>query len=361
MPSNIRNTNISTPNIDRHIIRNDANIATALEALNRLSGSIMTLFVVDYNYRIVGSLTDGDIRRGLIAGASVNDSVQRVMHRNFKVIHPDCDCFEQISIAKKANIQMLPLVDADMHIIEIIDLNYIRNLLPLDAVLMAGGKGERLRPLTLSTPKPLLKIGDKAIIDHNLDHLAEYGIKNIFITVNYLHEQIEAHAANRPGTQNITCIKEPKPLGTLGAVGLIDNFSHKNVIIMNSDILTDISFEDMYAQHLSRNADLTMAVIPYTVSVPFAIIDTHNDKVNSIIEKPSYNYFANAGIYIVASRLLKNINPDKHLDAPDFIKSLIDNGANVAYFPINGTWVDIGSPDDFRYANDLMNRPNNSF
>lgn len=344
--------------ISRHTINSDVSIASALEALNCLSGDVMTLFVVDTDGRVCGSLTDGDVRRGLISGIDINDKVEKVMHRNFKALRPDCNSFDYIRQVKQSNILLLPFLDKYDKIIRIIDLRNTCNLLPLDAVIMAGGRGERLRPLTIDTPKPLLKVGGKAIIDYNLDELARNGIDNIFVTVNYLHNQIEKHISQKQSPATIRCILEPKRLGTLGSAALIDDFRHDDILVMNSDILTTISFENMYARHIESNADLTMAVVPYSVSIPFAIIDIDSaDYVKEITEKPSYNYFANAGIYIFKRKHISEITKGEYLDAPDFIKTMIAKGRKISYFPIDGTWVDIGSPDDFRYANELMSRP----
>ena len=227
----------------------------------------------------------------------------------------------------------------------------------MDAVLMAGGRGERLRPLTLETPKPLLKIGNKAIIDYNVDELIRNGVDNIFVTVNYLHEQIETHFSQPRSGAEIKCILEPKRLGTIGSVALIDDLKHDHVLVMNSDLLTTLSYEDMFAWHIEHEADLTMAVIPYTVSIPFAIIDHDLDSVKGLIEKPTHNYLANAGIYIIRRQMLSRIKSGDYLDAPDFIEQLIADGHKVCHYRINGTWIDIGSPDDFRYAQELMSRP----
>lgn len=348
---------INQENIARHTITDDAPLHNALCALNALSGEVMTLFVVDNLHRMVGTLTDGDVRRGLIAGHDMQSLVKEVMHKDFKYLRDKHDMFSHIKELKKERIELIPILDNNDSIIEIIDLRTTSNILPLDAVLMAGGKGERLQPLTLDTPKPLLKIGDKAIIDYNVDELIRNGVSNIYVTVNYLHQQIENHFRNKYNKDNIKCVLEPTRLGTIGAVALIEDFDHDNVLVMNSDLLTTISYEEMFATHIDNEATLTMAVIPYSVSVPFAIIDIDDDSVKGLTEKPTYNYFANAGIYIIKREALKRIKVGEYLDAPDFIRALISNGEKVSYYPINGTWIDIGSHNDFKYACELMSRP----
>lgn len=343
--------------IEIHIINSEDSIRAALEALNHLSGDVMTLFVVNSDNQMVGSLTDGDIRRGLIAGRNLDEPVETIMHREYKALKSGVDNFEYLRKIKKNQIDLIPILDDENRITSIIDLRSKVNLLPLDAILMAGGRGERLRPLTLDTPKPLLKIGDKAIIDYNVDELIRNGVDNIFVTVNYLHEQIEQHFSNKITNANISCVLEPKRLGTIGSVSLIEDLKHDNVLLMNSDILTTISFEEMYATHLERDAAVTIAVIPYTISVPLAILKFDNDLVAGLDEKPTYSYFANAGIYIIRRDLLQQIPKGEYLDAPDFIESVIAKGERVVNYPIKGTWIDIGSPDDFKYAQELMTRP----
>lgn len=339
----------------RHAICRDANVREALNAINALSGESMTLFVINDDGKLVGTVTDGDIRRALIAGAELSDAVESVMHRSFRYLRPGEDCWLTIAECRKRHIALLPVVD-DGHITDILDLRTMKTRLPIDAVLMAGGKGERLRPLTLHTPKPLLHVGDKAIIDYNVDELERCGVDRIFVTVNYLAKMIEDHFSNRHGRAEITCIREPKRLGTMGSLALVEGLESDNVLVMNSDLLTTLDFEKLYLHHKKSGADLTMAAVPYTVSVPFAIMQMEGNLVKGLEEKPTYNYFANGGVYLMRSCLLSRIVRGEYLDAPDFISTLIADGGTVGCYPIEGTWIDIGSPDDYRYANELMKR-----
>lgn len=339
----------------RHAISCDANVREALNAINALSGESMTLFVINGAGRLVGTVTDGDIRRALISGAELSDVVESVMHRSFRYLRPGEDCWLTISECRKRHIALLPVVD-NGHITDILDLRTMKTRLPIDAVLMAGGKGERLRPLTLNTPKPLLPVGDKAIIDYNVDELERCGIDRIFVTVNYLAEMIEDHFSHRKGRAEITCIREPRRLGTMGSLALVEGLESDNVLMMNSDLLTTLDFEKLYLHHKKSGADLTMAAVPYTVSVPFAIMQMEGNLVKGLEEKPTYNYFANGGVYLMRSCLLSRIARGEYLDAPDFISTLIADGGTVGCYPIEGTWIDIGSPDDYRYANELMKR-----
>ena len=339
----------------RHTISVTASVRDALIAINRLSGDNMTLFAIDSDNRIRGTVTDGDIRRALISGAELHDPLENVMHTHFLAAAPGDDLWMKMAEGRKRKIVLMPIVE-DGRIVDILDLRKMKTSLPIDAVLMAGGKGERLRPLTENTPKPLLPVGGKAIIDYNVDELERCGVDNIFVTVNYLAEQIEDHFKNRDGRTNVSCVREPRRLGTIGSLALIDGLANDNVLLMNSDLLTTLDFEAFYLHHRKYGHGITMAAVPYTVSVPFAIMHMNKDHVVGLEEKPTYNYFANAGVYLIARDLLQRMAKGEYLDAPDFISSYIADGGMVGCYPIEGTWIDIGSPDDYRYANELMSR-----
>lgn len=337
----------------KFLISDRATVAEALGALNRLSGESMTLFAIDGEGRMTGTVTDGDIRRALIAGVSLTSPVGEIAYRNFLAIRDPKAPFEAIEQARRRRIDLLPVLTGG-RVTDVVDLRRSHTLLPLDAILMAGGKGERLRPLTLTTPKPLLKVGDRPIIDRNIARLAACGVKNISVTVNYLKEQIIEHFRRPVEGVEVKCVAEPSRLGTMGSVALCNAPENENLLVMNSDLLTDLDFEAMLRHHIDSEAALTVAAVPYTVSIPFAIMRCEGTRVTGLEEKPTYNYFANAGVYIMQSRLTERIVKGEYLDAPDFIETLITDGLRVEYFPIKGRWIDIGSPDDFRYANEAM-------
>ncbi|MDE7410408.1 MAG: NTP transferase domain-containing protein [Muribaculaceae bacterium] len=344
--------------ISRHIIDGNATVRETLTALNELSGDSMTLFAVDDAGKLIGSVTDGDIRRALIAGHTTEDKVHDIAFRKYIYLTSDASPDEKyriVAYAREKRINLLPVTTYG-RLTDIVDLRKLKSAIPADAVLMAGGRGERLRPLTLDTPKPLLHVGGKPIIDYNVESLQRYGVKDIYVTVNYLKEQIIDHFADPKWNGKVHCIEEPCRLGTMGSVALIDTLSQDYVIVMNSDLLTDIDFEKFWRHHVDTGAVLTMATVPYTVSVPFAILRTDGDRVTGLEEKPTFNHFANAGVYIIDRRVLRNIRRGEYLDAPDFVESLIEKGLKVSHFAIEGTWIDIGSPDDFRYANEVTSR-----
>ncbi len=343
-----------TEELKEHIINEKASLIEALEQLNSLSGKAMTLFVVNTDGKLVGTLTDGDIRRSLITKREIGITVSEIMHTSFRYLQAEKIDLSEVRKFRKSKITFVPVLDKDMQIVNVYDFAEYHSILPLDAVLMAGGKGERLRPMTLTTPKPLLKIGDKCIIDYNVEELARNGIENIFVTTNYLADQLDEHFSKPVGGVSVKCVKEPKKLGTIGSVKLVDGLTNDNVLVMNSDLLTTINYEDMFLEHIERGADMTIAAIPYMVSIPFAILHSEDGVVTGLEEKPTFNYYANAGIYIIKRECLNKIPCNRVYDATDLIDDLIKDGRKVIYHPINGVWLDIGSPDDFRHAQEIV-------
>lgn len=339
---------------NKYIISDNSSILDALKAIDGTKHKSQTLFVVDASYKMVGTLTDGDIRRGLIGGFGLDAKISDVMHRSFKFVVQGDDNASTLRELRDKQLFFVPLLDKEGHIVDIFNLFDYKNHLPIDAVLMAGGKGERLRPLTEKTPKPLLKVGDKAIIDYNIDSLISYGVKHLSVTVNYLHEQIEEHFTHPRNGIKVNCVKEPKYLGTIGSIRFVESFWNDTILVMNSDLFTDINYEDFYLHFLDHNAAMSVAAIPYTVSVPYGIFDLDGRVIKGVIEKPTYNYYANAGIYLIKREMLKYVPDDIKFDATDFMEMLVSKGEKVIRYPLNGTWIDIGNPQDYAKANDMV-------
>jgi dTDP-glucose pyrophosphorylase len=338
-----------------HTISKNITLLEALSCICALAPEPLVLFVLDDNKRMVGTLTDGDSRRALISGASVDDKVEKIMHRNFNYMKFEAvDDVREIKRQKDLKMKLVPVLDKDMHIVEIINLEKYSTRLPIDAVLMAGGKGERLRPLTEKTPKPLLPVGGKAIIDHNIDRLIANGVKHINVTVNYLGEQLEEHFKEPKGGIKVQTVREPKYLGTIGSIRFVKEFYNNTILVMNSDLFTNINYEDFYLHFKEHNAEMSVAAVPYTVSVPYGIFDLEGRDIQGLIEKPTYNYYANAGIYLIKRSALDEIPEDTFFNATDLIEKLIAEKKKVIRFPLNGTWIDIGNPQEYQKANELV-------
>ncbi|OQX78359.1 MAG: nucleotidyltransferase [Bacteroidetes bacterium 4484_276] len=336
-------------NIDNYTISKNSSLKEALIKLNNIP-TFLVLFVTDQNNKLVGTLTDGDIRRGLINNISVDEPLNKFYNKDFHYLMIDNFTQNDIKKAKEKNIRILPVVDCDLKIVKLINFRKIKTLLPIDAVLMAGGKGIRLRPLTKNVPKPLLMVGTKPIIGHNIDWLNQFGIQNQYLSINYLGDQIRGFCKKKQGAANFKFIEETKPLGTIGSVSLIENFKNDYILVMNSDILTNIDFADMFNSMVNKNADIIVASSPYYVNLPYAIFQTEDKTVKSFKEKPNYTYFANAGIYIIKKKILDLIPKNKFFDATDLMESVIQKGLKLIHYPIRTYWLDIGTPEDYEKA-----------
>lgn len=334
----------------KHLIFSGSLIRDALVQLDKLASDAI-LFVVDKENKLIGSLTDGDIRRGLIKGNTINDPIDIIIQSNPRFIRKGDSDIEKVIQFREKLFRIIPIIDNDNKVVNVINFREIKSYLPIDAVIMAGGKGQRLLPLTKYTPKPMLKVGEKPIIEHNLDRLALFGIDDFWISINYLGEQIETYLGNGSSKNvHISYVKENKPLGTIGAISQINNFKHEFVLITNSDLLTNLDYEHFFLEFLDQNADMAVVTIPYQVNIPYAVLETEEGKVLNFKEKPTYTYFSNGGIYLIKKSLFNNLPKEEFFNATDLIDILIKQGKKVYSYPLMGYWLDIGNPSDFERA-----------
>lgn len=338
-------------NWENNIISSGFSIRQALERLNNLGIASAVLFIVDEKGLLVGTLSDGDIRRGLLKNGAMHDNVATVMNRNYYKVYQNGIDKDLIRELKEKKIVYVPVIDQHGAIHSIVNLEEYKEIIPVEAVIMAGGKGERLMPLTKDIPKPLLKIGNKPILEHNIDRLAKYGINNINICLNYLGEQIENYLGD--GAQKeirIRYIRESRPLGTIGALGLAKNFSHDTILVMNADLLTNIDFANFYNAFVNSGAEMAVATVPHHVDMPYAILELDEERVISLHEKPRYTYFANAGIYLIKSELLSYIPKADFFNATDLMEAVISDKRKLINYPILEYWMDIGRLNDYQKA-----------
>lgn len=340
----------------KYIIHQNQSLLEALTQINALQQGPLVLFVLDDEERMVGTLTDGDARRALIAGANVQEKAGAVMHSNFNFIREgEGNIVAQLHRQRELHMKLVPILDQNNRISDIINLEEFITKLPIDAVLMAGGKGERLRPLTEKTPKPLLPVGGKPIIDHNVDRLISYGVDHINVTVNYLAEQLEEHFAEPHRGVQVKCFREPKFLGTIGSIRYVTDFYNDVVMVMNSDIFTNLDIEDFYLHFKKHNADMSVCAVPYSVKIPYGIFRIEGTRdIKEVIEKPTYDYYANAGIYLIKRELLELIPTDIMFHSTDLLGMAVETGKKVIRYPLNGTWIDIGNSQEYKRANDLV-------
>ncbi len=333
-----------------HLILTGTKIKDALIQLNELSQDAI-LFVVDNNGKLIGALTDGDIRRGLIKGILIEDIIDNIIQVNPRFIIKGENNLKEVIAYREENYRIIPVVDENHKVVNIINFRKIRSYLPIDAVIMAGGRGQRLKPLTDNVPKPLLKVGDKTIMELNLDRLALFGIDDFWVTVKYLGEQIEEYFGDgKDKNLKIEYIWETEALGTIGAVSKIKNFEHDYVLVTNSDLLTNLDYEHFFQDFIRNEADLAVLTIPYKVSIPYAVLETENGEVKSFKEKPTYTYFSNGGVYLMKKEMINLIPIDIFFDATDLIEEIIKQNLKVISYPLEGYWLDVGKHEDFEKA-----------
>ena len=334
----------------KHLAHIDTSIRQALELLDQLASDAI-IFLVDDENKLLGSLTDGDLRRGFIKGLGFEDHLSKFIQPNPKFIQQGKYNLKEIIALREKFFTIFPVVDAQMKIINVVNFRHQKSYLPVDALIMAGGRGERLKPLTDNTPKPLLKVGDKPIIEHNIDRLNTYGIDDIWISVRYLGNQLVDYF--KDGSEKalrINYVWEENALGTAGALALIDDFIHDHVLMMNSDLLTNIDFEDLFLFFEEHEADLAVACIPYQVNVPYAVMETKDKTVTGFNEKPTYTHYSNAGIYLMKREVIHKVPKNETFNATDLMEKLIQEGKKVVAYPLVGYWLDIGKHEDYEKA-----------
>lgn len=338
--------------INKYIFPESGTARQALKLINDLAIPNIAIFILGDQRELLGSLTDGDIRRGLLNGLSIDSKVTLFMNTKSKYFVDGENNFEKAKRFKESGIRIIPVLNTQNRIIKLVDLDEVKTMLPVDAVLMAGGKGERLKPLTDHTPKPMLKVGDKPIIIHNIERLINFGITHFYVSVRHMADQIEEGINKvKPENTSIQFVKEHMPLGTIGSVKLIKEFSNDVVILMNSDLLTNIDFQDFYQKFIESGSDMQVATVPYHVDVPYAVMNINDkEEVISFSEKPRYTYYSNAGIYIFKKELISYISDNCVFDATHFMEVVISNKKKLSSYPIFGYWLDIGRIEDFRKA-----------
>ena len=340
----------------KYLIEFSEKAFTALKQLNSIVDTESRTLFVTKDQKMIGTLTDGDIRRGLLKGFDMSVPIVSFMNTNFKLIYEDNIDLDEIAKYRQDNIKLVPILDENDQIVNLIDLTKTLTKLPLTAVLMAGGLGSRLSPLTDNIPKPMLLIGEKPILEHNIDRLIKFGIQEIFISVKYLKEQIIDYFGD--GSQkgiSIKYIVEKEPLGTIGALSLMGETSYKRILLMNSDILTDVDFELMYRNHILHQKKMTVLSIPYQIDIPYAVMETKGEKVLNFQEKPSLTYYTNGGVYLMDVDLVSKIPRNSFYNATDLMKQLLTK-KELGHYSHKGYWLDIGKPKDYKQSQDLISK-----
>jgi dTDP-glucose pyrophosphorylase len=331
-------------------------VAQAIETLDR--GISHICLVVDERERLLGTITDGDIRRGLLRSIPFDAPVSEIMKVQPVVGRPDQSSGELRRIMQARQVRQLPLIDNEGRIVGLYVYDELfgtnrpsRRANPV--VLMAGGSGTRLRPLTDDVPKPLLKVGNKPLLERILESFVEYDFHNFIISVNYKADMIKAHFGD--GTNwdvDIRYLDESDRLGTAGALSMIDSKGDLPIIVMNGDVFTQLNIESLLAFHAEQATQATMCVRSYDLQIPYGVVRTQNMRIVGIDEKPEYRFFVNAGIYVLEPSTLSFVPKNSFFDMPDLFQALIESGHETTVFPIREYWMDIGKLDDYQRAND---------
>lgn len=333
-----------------HLILSGSTVKKALSVLNELSQDAI-IFVVDQNDKLIGSLTDGDVRRGLLNDFTVESKIDEIIQPNPRYIRKGKYDIQKIIEYRQEDYRVIPVLNENDVVINVINFRNIKSYLPVDAVIMAGGRGQRLQPLTDVIPKPLLKVGNKPIMEHNLNRLASFGIDDFWVSVKYLGKQIQDYfGSGKQKNINIEYVWENEPMGTIGAVSQINDFKHDYVLVTNSDLLTNIDYEHFFLEFIKQDADLAVLTIPYQVAIPYAVLETEKGEVKKFKEKPTYTYYSNGGIYLMKKEITKLIPKNHFYNATDLMEDLILQNKKIISFPFSGYWLDVGKHEDFEKA-----------
>lgn len=319
---------------------------------------LQIVLVVDSVDHLLGTVTDGDIRRGLLRDLSQSAAVEEVMNRTPLTAPADLSRQELIETLRRHELHHMPIVDAAGRVVGLQAETELYEGAERDnwVILMAGGLGQRLRPLTDDVPKPLLAVGDRPLLEIIIDGFVRQGFRRFFVSVNYRAEMVKSHFGDgsRIGC-DIRYLEEVEPLGTAGAIGLLTETPDKPFIVMNGDLLTTINFDNLLGFHEGHKADLTVGVRRYTHQIPYGVTNVQDHRILDVVEKPVHECFISAGVYVLSPGLLKQLQPPRRVDMPDLVREMIASAGQVSAFPITEYWIDIGRIEDLERAREEFN------
>ncbi|MCW8896094.1 nucleotidyltransferase family protein [Sulfurimonas sp.] len=330
--------------------------STVKEALKIIdSGAMQIAIVIDENEKLLGTITDGDIRRGLLNNISLDDSIETIIYTTPTVANISDTKEEILKKALDKKLHQIPIVDNENRVVGLEEIDELvrPQVKNNKVILMVGGLGTRLGSLTENTPKPMLKVGDRPILQTIVEKFAEYGYVNIVMCVNYKFQIIKDFFGN--GSEfgvNIEYVLEEERMGTAGALSLLKTVPTEPFFVMNGDLLTNVNFEHLHKYHNSNNSVSTMCVREYDFQVPYGVVNLDGNQIVSIDEKPVHKFFVSAGIYMLSPEVLKYIPENKFYDMPTLFEKLISEKQNTVSFPLREYWLDIGRIEEYKKAND---------
>ncbi|SLJ83935.1 nucleotidyltransferase family protein [Psychrobacter sp. DAB_AL43B] len=329
--------------------------ATIRDAMRTIDEAALRIgLVCDDQYRLLGTITDGDIRRGLLAATDMCDPVTKVMNKIPTVVKPTDTRQQRIDIMDKYDLLSLPIVDDENCLVGLETLHQVLQPKKRDnpVFIMAGGFGTRLRPLTDHCPKPMLRVGDKPMLEHLVNQFISFGFHDFYISTHYMPEQIREHFGD--GSQwgiTVSYVHEDSPLGTGGALGLLPkNLSNLPLIMMNGDVLTKVDFKHLLEHHESNDFDATMCVRELEHKVSFGVVESQDDLITDMIEKPTYRYHINTGIYVLSPDCVAAVQPNEKIDLPTLLAQRMEQSKRVGIYTSYDYWLDIGQMDDYQKA-----------
>ena len=336
------------------LLKTSDSLENAIKVLH--VGGLQIALVVDNKGKLLGTITDGDIRRALINHRGMDCLVEEVMN-NSPITALNSDSSDVIiSKMKSRDLLHIPIIDENDIIVGLKTLQHLTYDKKYDnpVFLMAGGFGTRLHPLTEDTPKPLLNVGNRPILETILSRFIKAGFHNFFISTHYKAETIQAYFGDGSAWGvKIEYVNEEKPLGTAGSIGLLPkNLPKLPILMMNGDVLTKVNFEHLLAFHQEQKGIATMCIREYDVQIPFGVVNIEKQQAKSIVEKPTQKFFVNAGIYVLEPELVNTVNPNTPIDMPNLLEKQIKKGKSVSIFPIHEYWLDIGHMKEYESAHD---------
>ena len=317
-------------------------------------GGCRIALVADKFGMLLGTVTDGDIRRALINQLTMESPVSLIMNGNPITVDDKINNKEILSLMSDQSLLHMPIIDKDGILCGLETLQHLIESPIYDnpIFLMAGGFGTRLHPLTKSTPKPLLKVGNKPILEMIIEQFINYGFHNFYISTHFKSEQIRDYFKDgKLHNVSVKYVHEDVPLGTAGSLGLLpDNLPSLPIIVMNGDLLTKVDFKNLLNFHCEHNSEATMCVREYDFQVPYGVVEIDDYNIKGITEKPAHKFFVNAGIYVLNRSLINKVDGKSCLDMTDFLEKELNNGG-VNAFPIHEYWLDIGQMEEYEKAN----------